>query len=177
MNRLARFRFFLAPAAAAGLMISGLAQAGGVSYQYAPVISAEPVYETHNKPVNREVCWEERHYERESGPRSHTSTVVGAIIGGAVGSRFGGGRGKVATTAAGAALGGSIGRDAGRHNRSDRYYPVDQERCEIQRDYRTERVRTGYRVQYEYDGEVYETRTRHRPGDTIRVRVAVSPAD
>lgn len=177
MNNLKPFTRLLVPAALAGLMMTGIAHAGGTSYKYAPVVSSEPIYETQRRPVDREVCWEEQHYERAGGgSRSHTPTVVGAIIGGVVGNQFGGGNGKRAATAAGAVLGGSIGRDVGRRNQgSERYYPVVEEHCEIQRDYRSERVVTGYRVHYEYDNRIYETRTRHEPGDMIRVRVAVTP--
>ena len=33
----------------------------------------------------------------------------------------------------------------------------------------------GYRVSYEYGGEVYTTRMATHPGETIRVRVHVTP--
>jgi len=35
----------------------------------------------------------------------------------------------------------------------------------------------GYDVTYRYDGEVYSTRTRNDPGDTIRVSVSVVPVE
>ncbi|MGY6629864.1 MAG: glycine zipper 2TM domain-containing protein [Wenzhouxiangella sp.] len=166
-----------ATALTASLLALG-AQAGGVSYFHAPVVSAQPEYQTVRTPINREVCWEEQHYERErrSGSSSATPTIVGAIIGGVVGNQFGGGSGNTAATVAGAALGGSIGRDAGRQNRGpDRYHPVTSERCTIQRDYREENRISGYLVTYEHGGQLFTTRTTRHPGDSIRIRVSHTP--
>ncbi len=163
---------------AATLLAAGLAQAGGTQYDLARVVQVDPQRETVRTPVDREVCWDEDHYERaSSGSRSHTPTVVGAVIGGLVGSRFGSGSGKRAATVAGAALGGSIGHDAGRQARaSDDYYRVSRERCTIQRDYRQDSVVSGYRVAYEYNGRIYHTHMREHPGEHVRVRIDVSPA-
>lgn len=163
---------------ASAMLLAGAAHAGGVQYQYAPVVSVVPQYQVHRTPVDREVCWEEQAWERTPSSRSSaTPTIVGAIIGGVVGNQFGSGSGRRAATAAGAALGGSIGRDVERSGRPPaQYYPVTSERCTVQRDWREDQRISGYRVSYEYDGEVYHTVTRHHPGDTIRVRVAVTPA-
>jgi uncharacterized protein YcfJ len=53
---------------------------------------------------------------------------------------------------------------------------VPVERCETW--YETEERRTvkAYRVTYRYAGRTYKTRTRHHPGDRIRVHVSVTPA-
>lgn len=162
---------------AATLMASG-AQAAGTSYFHAPVISAQPQYQTVRTPVNRQVCWEEQGYERHRSNQSSsaTPTIVGAIIGGVVGNQFGGGSGNTAATVAGAALGGSIGRDVGRNNRGpDHYYPVTREQCSIQREYREETRINGYLVTYEHAGQHFTTRTNHHPGDSIRIRVSHTP--
>lgn len=155
---------------------AGLAQAGGIHYQTVPVVEVEPHYAVTRTPVDRTVCWEETSYQRVAGSqRSATPTVVGAIIGGVIGNQFGGGSGKKAATAAGAALGGSIGRDAGRANHPTRYTPVTEERCTVQRDFQEQTVITDYRVSYLWEGQVHETRMRQHPGDSIRVRVSVTP--
>jgi uncharacterized protein YcfJ len=160
------------------LLAAGMAHAGGTQYHYAPVVSVEPRYQTQRTPIDREVCWEEHGYERvRSGGSSATSTIVGALIGGAVGNQFGSGSGRRAATAAGAAVGGTIGHEVGRDRRSStHYYPVTREQCTVQRDWREERVVSGYRVGYRHGGEVYYTHMRHHPGDRIRVRVTVTPA-
>lgn len=158
-----------------GLFLSGaaFAQSSAVHYVYAPVVDYEPVYVTEQVPVEREVCWQERGYHRQRG-HSATGTIAGAIIGGVIGNQFGGGSGKKALTVAGAALGASAGHDATR-NRRGRGHPVAYERCEIQVDYERRSHTSGYRVRYEYNGEIHETRTRTEPGDVIRLEVSARP--
>lgn len=160
---------------ASGLIVSGaaVAQPAAVHYVYAPVVDYEPVYVTERVPVEREVCWQERGYSKPRG-NSATGTIAGAIIGGVIGNQFGGGSGKKALTVGGAALGASIGHDASkqqrRHGRRGSY-----ERCEIQVDYEPRSYTSGYKVRYEYNGEVFETRTRSEPGDVIRLEVSARP--
>jgi len=163
---------------ASTLMLAGMVHAGSVQYVYAPVVSVNAEYESVRTPVNREVCWEEQRYQRvETRQSSRTPTIVGAIIGGVIGNQFGGGSGNRAATVAGAALGGSIGRDAARQARGpDEYYQVSQERCSVQREFVEETRVSGYRVAYEFDGQVHHTRMSQHPGDRIRLRVAVTPA-
>lgn len=160
---------------AATLAASGLALAGGNTYEHARVVDVEPLREVHRTPIDREICREETAYVRERR-HSHTSTVVGAIIGGVIGNQFGSGRGRDAATAAGALLGGTIGHDASRA-RDGRHYPVVRERCRIERDWRERTVDSGYRVTYEYGGRLHRTTMAHHPGETIRVRVSVDPID
>jgi len=162
---------------ATGLVVSGaaLAQPSAIHYVYAPVLDYEPVYVTEQVPVEREVCWQERSYrQHRARGNSATGTIAGAIIGGVIGNQFGGGSGKKALTAAGAALGASIGHDAShqprRYDRSGSY-----ERCEIQVDYEPRSYTSGYKVRYEYNGEVFETRTHSEPGDVIRLEVSARP--
>ncbi|MEX0914810.1 MAG: glycine zipper 2TM domain-containing protein [Wenzhouxiangellaceae bacterium] len=160
---------------ASGLLVSGaaVAQPSAVHYVYAPVVDYEPVYVTERVPVEREVCWQERGYHKPRGG-SATGTIAGAIIGGVIGNQFGGGSGKKAMTAAGAALGASVGHDASKRRRGHGH-PVSYERCEIQVDYEPRSYTSGYKVRYEYNGEVFETRTRSEPGDVIRLEVSARP--
>ena len=75
----------------------------------ATVLSADPVYRTVriNEPVQQ--CWDEPvRVPANSGYRSHTPKILGAIVGAAVGNEFGKGRGRDLATVAGAVLGGSI---------------------------------------------------------------------
>jgi len=163
----------------ASLLTSGLASAGSDHYLEVPVVDVRPEYRIEQTPIEREVCWEEDHYERiDRGRRSRTGTIVGAILGGVIGNQFGSGNGRRAATVAGAALGGSIGRDVDRQNRAaDGYRRVTREQCRIERDHQEQSVPAGYRVTYEYDGRLYHTRTRQHPGETIRVEVSVRPLD
>jgi uncharacterized protein YcfJ len=154
---------------ALGVAGTALAQPGPVHYIHAPVIEVRPIQATERVPVEREVCWQARERTR---PKSATGTIAGAIIGGVIGNQFGDGNGRRALTAAGAALGASIGHDA---SRRPGYRVVD--RCEIQVDYETRSYTAGFDVHYEYNGEIFVTRTRHHPGDSIRLEIAARPAE
>ena len=143
-------------------------------YDNARVVSASPVYETVRYPVDEQVCWEEQVWRHQ--PHEVAPTVLGAIVGGVVGHQFGGGHGKTALTIAGAAIGGTIGhRVAHRHGRGGPY-PVVQNRCEIQRNWRTEERIAAWDVGYKYRGTIYHTRMLEQPGRKIRVRVHAEPA-
>ncbi len=155
----------------AGLLSTGLA-AADTRIERGQVISAIPIYETVRVPTEREVCWDEEVRYRRGG-QSATPALVGGVLGGAVGRQFGGGRGKDALTVVGAIVGASIGNDVAR-KRSGEYTQVET-RCRIAQEYYEEERITGYRVRYEYDGQVYTTRTDRDPGETINLRVSVVP--
>jgi len=143
-------------------------------YDYAKVVAANPVYETVRYPVDEQVCWEEQAWSQR--PHSAAPIILGAIAGGVVGHQFGGGHGKTALTVAGAAIGGTIGHQVAHHNNPGEPYPVTQNRCEIQRNWRTEERISAWDVTYKYRGEIYYTRMLEEPGRKIRIRVHVAPA-
>lgn len=175
---------------------AALAAAGSVSAQYpgaypghepefdfAEVVSVDPIIDVVNRPVSRDECWEEpvtyREPVRYRGGSDRAPAVMAGIIGGVIGNQFGHGRGRDAATAAGAMLGYSMARDSQRRydgyyggNRSYRGY---EQRCTTRTDYfRDERV-NGYDVTYRYNGRIYRTVTDYHPGNQIRVAVNVSP--
>jgi uncharacterized protein YcfJ len=150
-------------------------------FDYAKVISSQPIvnYVTVKTPVRE--CWEEMQYytvDRRSR-YGGGGTLVGALIGGVVGHQFGSGRGNDAATVAGTLIGAAIGSDASR-KRYDGYgvervaRPV--ERCETRYEARQEERIDGYRVTYRYHGQKYMTEMPYDPGNKIRVRVDVRPA-
>lgn len=159
-------------AAATLLLFAGSTSAapGTRQIERAPVVNATPIYQVVEVPDSRQVCYDEevRYQRNRTGP-----TLVGAIIGGVIGNRFGGGRGRDVATVAGTALGAAIGNNAGQR-RGDSVTRVET-RCEVVRDYREEERLVGYRVEYEYDGEIYTTRTDHDPGSYIDLEVSVRP--
>ena len=135
----------------------------------AEVISANPIIETYEVEVPREVCRnEEVAYRRadyayrgdygRTAQRSRTPGVVGAIIGGAIGHSVGNGnKNKKIGTAVGAILGGTIGADISRRNHEkNRYDSRDytggrdavryrtEQVCRVTHDYRTEERIRGY---------------------------------
>lgn len=160
--------------------VSGYASrhARDARYDYAQVLSAEPIvrYVTVTTPVRE--CWEDVEYYTADrrAPGEGASTLVGAIIGGVVGHQFGSGRGNDAATVAGTLIGAAIGNDAARRGHTPMQYSRPVERCRTtMREHEEERI-DGYNVVYRYKGQRYSTRMPYDPGREIRVRVDVRPA-
>lgn len=149
-----------------------------VQYAEAEVVDVEPIVERIEHVVPEERCWFETRAYRPRANRSATAPLVGALIGGAIGNAAGHNkRNKQVGAVVGAVLGGSIAADISRreaHARPARR--VRREVCEIvDRTTYRERV-AGYLVTYRYGGETHRARMDREPGETIRVRVRVSPA-
>jgi len=168
-------------ALASTAMLLGTSVAHAATYDYANVISSQPIinYVTVRTPVRE--CWEETQYytvDRRAGHKAG-GTILGAIIGGVVGHQIGSGRGNDAATVAGSLIGAAIGNGSSRN--SHRGNAVEQqarqiERCKTTyRERREERI-DGYRVTYRYNGQKYETEMPYDPGQAIRVRVDIRPA-
>ncbi len=174
------------------------------SYDYARVVSVDPLLETYqvNEPV--EHCWNERvayredYYDRDRSrqysPRSKSRTpdVLGAIIGGVIGNQVGkrgGGKARDVATVAGAVLGGSIGRDVRNQRKYNERYSNDRyddqrhatryetvQQCELKDSYITKERVVGYDVGYKYKGKVFYSKFDQHPGDRVKVKVTVRPA-
>ena len=150
-------------------------------YDYAEVISVDPIIDSGSRPVSRDECWREPVVVRERGyyrDRDRGGAIFAGIVGGVIGNQFGHGHGRDAATAAGALLGYNMARDSQRRYGGyygGRTYHTYEQRCATRTDYvRDERV-TGYDVTYRYQGRTYHTVTDYHPGDRIRVEVNVSP--
>ena len=140
----------------------------------APVVSSSPIYQTVRVNTPRQECWQEA-VTVSGKSNSDTPEILGAIVGAGVGRLFGSGRGQDAATVAGAILGGSIGSDLENKNSGSqvRY----QQRCKTVNQYHDEERLQGYHVTYQFNGQLYTARTNHDPGDSIKVRVSVTPAE
>lgn len=155
---------------------------GDADYDYARVVDVQPLMTRVRVSTPERECWEETRYDDRGygrGPRDPAAgALIGAVIGAAIGHQIGDGRGRDAATAAGAVIGAGIGhREAQRRNGSvpPRGYTV--QRCETRyHDEWQERI-DGYRVTYVYNGRRQVTQLPYKPGDRIRVRVDVSPAE
>lgn len=172
--------FFLAGAASAQVPSGdGYPARESVSFGYADVLRADPVYETVRFREPREECYDEDVVRRERGGGDPTGgTVLGAIIGGVVGNQVGGGSGRKAATAAGAIIGGAVGHRVDSTNGGpDREYRDTQRVCRMVDVEREERRVAGFDVEYRYKGDVYMSRLDYDPGNKLRIRVAISPAD
>jgi uncharacterized protein YcfJ len=147
-----------------------------VSFAYADVLRSDPFYETVRVLRPREECYEDTLVHREGGG-SGGGAVVGAIIGGVIGNQVGKGSGRKAATVAGAVAGGAIGSETERRNNPERYYESAQTRCRIVDGWEEERRIAGYDVEYRYRGQVYISRLPYDPGERLRIRVSVTPAE
>lgn len=146
-----------------------------VSYGYAQVLRVDPVYEDVRYTAPEQRC-DDQIYERVGGGGDPTGgTIIGAIIGGVLGNQVGGGDGRKATTVVGAIAGGAIGRQIDSNN-GPAGGPV-QGGCHTVETERNERRIAGYDVEYRYFDKVYGSRMSYDPGERLRVRTTVSPAD
>lgn len=164
------------------LTFSVAANAQRPIYDYAKVISSEPIIRYVNVKTPVRECWQDTEYYTtyHRPPGAAGSTLAGAIIGGVVGHQFGGGSGKDAATVAGTLIGAAIGNNAAHRRAGTDYGPVRYsrpvERCETHyRSHREERI-DGYNVLYRYKGQKYSTRMPYDPGYRIKVRVDIRPA-
>ncbi|HZF15139.1 MAG TPA: glycine zipper 2TM domain-containing protein [Steroidobacteraceae bacterium] len=158
----------------------------GPSYDYAKVISTEPITRQVRVDTPRRECWTDTYYEDRSygyGERPGTAgrMILGGLIGAAIGNQIGHGDGRRAATVAGALIGTAIGHDAGSRAGGPpvvrQSVPRDVERCEVRYETTYENHVEGYNVVYVYDGQRHRTRLPYDPGERIRVRVDVSPAE
>ena len=153
-------------------------------YGWADVLRVDPVYDDAVAGGPQQECYEEQVLQEpaqanapDDGKRVG-ATVLGAIFGGIVGSRFGKGDGRKAATAAGAVAGGVVGNNLASSNDAARVPPryATQRRCR-QVEGAAQRHVVGYDVEYRYRGEVYSSRMNNDPGDRMRVKVTVTPAE
>ncbi len=152
---------------------------GAVHYDTARVIDAQPMYETVQVNTPREVCRQAQYAVAQPARNNAAIPVIGAVIGGVLANGLGhdGGSRKVAT-AAGAIMGGAVGMSIA--SRQAQAQPVTRyetrQMCTVENHITTEENLIGYRVRYRYQGQVYVMETDRHPGDTVRVRVDVTPA-
>ena len=156
------------------------------AYDYARVVDVQPLVTRVRVTTPQRECWDETRYDERgygNGPLPRSSAggaVLGAVIGGVLGHQIGSGRGRDAATAAGVVIGAAVGskqaqRRGGYAAVPPREYSV--QRCETRYRESWEERTDGYRVTYVYNGRRQVTELPYRPGDRIRVRVDVSPAE
>jgi uncharacterized protein YcfJ len=98
------------------------------------------------------------------------------VLGGTLAGAIGDGSGHQGVIAgAGALLGASVGNDIARSRRQAGDYYVVEQRCTTEYERHEREEVTGYRVSYQYDGNIYHTTTRRDPGDTITLRMSLEP--
>lgn len=160
------------------LALSPIAGMANATYDEAEVVAVVPVYEMVKRELPVQACRQEQVAYGSAQRRSATGPILGAIIGGALGNAVGHEkRNKQVGTVVGAVLGGSIGADISRRNRKGVVDYRTEEVCDTRYEVHAEERLTGYDVRYVYAGTTYETRMPRDPGNSLRVRVRVSPAE
>lgn len=168
-------------ALASAITLFGISPAQAESYDYAQVISSQPIikYVTVKTPVQE--CWEETEYYavNQNPAGSVGRTIFGAVVGGVIGHQFGSGSGNDAATIAGSLLGAAIGNDTAKRKNMQNPGATQAravEKCATRyREHQEERI-NGYRVTYRYHGQKYMTEMPYDPGQKLRVRVDIRPA-
>lgn len=164
-----------------------------VSYAWADVLRVDPAYETVRYREPQEDCGDgavtlrdSPDHEREDRDSGAGGAVLGAIIGGVLGHQVGAGDGRRAATVAGAVVGGAIGQDIDRRNGDRRTVDrnssnprrtTGERRCRVFEVEREDRRLAGFDVEYRYKGDVFVSRLGYDPGNRLRVRVSVMPAE
>lgn len=143
-------------------------------YGWADVLRVDPVYGMSRDEVPRQECYDQPVVRHEGG-NTTAGTVLGAVIGGVLGNTIGKGDGRKAATVAGAVAGGAVGH--GVAGRDGRDYEDTETRCREVRSVDEQRRLAGYDVEYRYQGEVYVSRLNYDPGERLRIRVNVVPAE
>jgi len=157
----------------------------GAVYDYAKVVDVQPLTTRVRVSTPQRECWDEKRTEPGGyapgphGPRVAGSTLLGAAIGAVIGHNIAHGHHRNEAAIGGAIVGGAIGHQQGMSRYGAQLPPREYtvQRCETRyHDEYQERVE-GYRVTYLYHGRRQVTELPYRPGDRIRVRVDVSPAE
>lgn len=144
----------------------------------ARVQSVEPQYEQVQVPRNE--CTSQWVAEPTPAPavggNGYGGLIIGGVAGGLLGNQVGKGHGREAATAAGAVIGAIAGdRIANRDAPPQQMAQREVRTCRTVHD--IQQRPAGYRVTYEYRGQQYTTVTREQPGNTLPVRVSVTPLD
>jgi uncharacterized protein YcfJ len=145
-----------------------------VKVAWADVLRVDPIYDR-VASMPREVCEDVPVERRTDNGNRAAGTVLGAIVGGVLGNTVGKGDGRKAATVAGAVIGGAVGNNVAKGDGG--YYADTDRHCRMVEDRGDERRVVAYDVQYRYRGDVYMSRLNYDPGDRLRVRVSVEPAE
>ncbi len=148
-----------------------------ISFGFADVLRSDPIYETVQEARPREVCNDVSTERNRRYDNTNAGTVIGALVGAALGNQVGAGDGRRAATVAGAVVGGAVGREVDASDNPQGTERSVRSECRVVDQYVERKQVVGYDVQYRYRGEVYSSRLDYEPGEKLRVRVAISPAD
>ncbi len=144
----------------------------------ARVESVQPQYEVVQMP--RQECTNQLVQDAPQPVANNgvAGAVIGGVAGGILGHQVGRGNGNTAATAAGAIVGAIAGNSIQNNNQPQQYVQAPPREVQSCRTVTEQQQRlVGYRVTYEYHGNQYTTVTREQPGQSLPVRVSVTPLE
>jgi uncharacterized protein YcfJ len=150
---------------------AGPPQDDNAHFGWADVLRVDPVYVQTSAP--QQVCQNQTVVVQQPG-NTAAGSIIGAVVGGVLGNSVGRGGGRALTTAVGAVAGGAVGGQVAANNGSQSAQTVTN--CSMVNTPGQQQI-AGYDVEYRYRGEVWESRMNYDPGERLRVRVSVTPAD
>jgi uncharacterized protein YcfJ len=160
--------------------VAAHAQPGDSSfYDRARVQNVQPQYQSVQVPRNEcssQWVTEAQPAQAGIGANGYGGVIIGGVAGGLLGNQVGKGHGREAATAAGAVI-GAIAGDRIANANAQPAAPVQREVRNCRTVYDMQQQLTGYLVTYEYRGHQYTSVMRDQPGNTVPVRVSVTPVD
>ncbi|HHZ88740.1 MAG TPA: glycine zipper 2TM domain-containing protein [Chromatiaceae bacterium] len=161
---------------ASSASFAGHKQSAAYYYDYADVEHVDPIIKTITIETPHQECGYETRSVPSHGHHSATPTILGAVLGGAIANGVSKKSNRNAMTVVGTLLGGTIGRDIG-HTNERHHRRVTTRVCnDTYSSHQVDKV-VGYNVTYSYEGHRYTTHTKYDPGDELRVRIGVVPAE
>lgn len=151
-------------------------------YGWADVLRVDPVYGDDTASPPPQPCYEEQvpvaaPADAQVQNKRGIFTAIGAFVGGILGNQFGKGKGRAAATVAGAVAGGVTGNNIAAAGEQDDARPRYTTVRHCPPAASSQRKAIAYDVEYRYRGDVYSSRLAYDPGDRLRVRVSVAPAE
>ncbi len=144
-------------------------------YDRARVRSAEPQYESITVPRNECNTQWVNETRQVGGGQNYGGAVVGGVAGALLGNQVGKGHGREAATAVGAVIGAFAGDRVANNGYQEQYQVVPREVTSCRTVNEVQNRIAGYRVTYDYRGQLYTTLMRDDPGRELQVRVSVDP--
>ncbi|MBS0570615.1 MAG: glycine zipper 2TM domain-containing protein [Proteobacteria bacterium] len=151
-------------------------------FGWADVLRVDPVYATDATDGPAQPCYDEQvpvdaSPDAAAQDKRGVFTAIGAFVGGILGNQFGKGKGRAVATVAGAVAGGVAGSNIATAGEGDAGRPQYKTVRHCPPSASSQRKVVAYDVEYRYRGDVYRSRLAYDPGDRLRVRVSVTPAE
>jgi uncharacterized protein YcfJ len=151
-------------------------------FGWADVLRVDPIYGDDALSPPSQPCYEEQvptTAPADAGAQNKRGvfTAIGAFVGGILGNQFGKGNGRAAATVAGAVAGGVAGNNIAAADEGDDGRPQYKTVRHCPPAASSQRKAVAYDVEYRYRGDVYSSRMLYDPGDRLRVKVSVTPAE